>query len=94
MLDWVINTHPYLASLAFLVVWCAIGYLEGRFISRVFACVTWALATLASALAVVEKSDLGPLACALAVAILLGGTAGIIYHWNFHVRNGKVRVKS
>jgi hypothetical protein len=84
MLYSIINAHPYLASFALLVLWCGIGYLEGRFISRGFACVTWALAVLASALAVVEKSDLGPLGWGLAAAILLGGAAWIIYYYNFH----------
>jgi len=91
MLHWVINSHPYLASFAFLVLWCAMGYLQGRFISRVFACLTWSVAVLASALAVAEKSDLGPLGWALAIAVLLAGTAWIIYYYNFHVRGGNAK---
>lgn len=90
MFDWVVRAHPYLASITFLVLWCAIGYLEGRFISPVFACVAWSLAILGATLAVVEVSGLGPLRWGLAIAILLGGAAWMIYYYDSHVRNGGV----
>jgi len=91
MLHWVIRAHPYLASFALLVVWCAIGFLQARFISRAFASVTWSIAILASAVAVAEQSDLGPLRWGLAIAIVLGGTARIVYYYNLHIRDGRVR---
>ena len=85
-----VTAHPHLLAVAFLLLWCiwATGYLEGRFISRTFACVTWALAVVASAIAVVEKYDSGLTGWALALAILLGGTAWIVYYCSFQVRGG------
>ena len=81
MLDWIVKVHPYLASFIFLVLWCSIGYLEGRFISPVFACVTWALAIIASVLALVEMPGLGPLGWVFAIPILLAGGVGIVYYY-------------
>jgi hypothetical protein len=81
MLDWIIKVHPYLASLGFLVLWCSLGYLQGRFISPVFACVTWSLAILASVLALIEMPSLGPLGWILAIPILLGGSTWLIYYY-------------
>lgn len=84
MLNETIAAHPYLAAFLLLTVWCAIGYLEGRFLSPMMACVTWALAILASALAVIRMDNLRPLGWIMAIAIVSGGTASIIYYYKFH----------
>lgn len=87
MLDWIVKVHPYLVSCIFLVLWCASGYLEGRFISPAFACVTCSLAILASILALVNMTGLGLVVWVFAIPILLGGGAWIIYYYSRYVRN-------
>jgi len=83
-MDWIVKAHPYLASFIFLAVWCSIGYLEGRFISPVFACVTWSVAILASVIALIEMPGMGSLGWILAIPILLGGIGLIVRYYSRH----------
>jgi hypothetical protein len=84
MLKSIIFAHPYLASFVFLVLWCAFGYLEAKVLSRDFACVTWALATIGSAWAVADKCGLGIGGWLLGIAILIAGAGWIAYYWTVH----------
>src|SRR3954462_8169919 len=94
MLDSFINLHPYLASFVFLVLWCLIGYFEGRFISRVFACVTWSITIVASVLALTRLPGLGLVRFAVGIAIIALGTAWIAYYCKHGVSTTSDRTSS
>ena len=80
MIDWIVNVHPYLASIIFLVLWCSMGYAEVRLVSPLMGYITWIFATIATSLAVLRIRGLIPPSWFLAMLILAGGSTSIIYY--------------
>jgi hypothetical protein len=86
VIDWVVNVHPYLASIIFLVLWCSLGYLEVRFVSPLMGYITWIFATIAASLAVLRIRGLILPSWFLAMSILVGGSASVIYYYRCQTR--------
>jgi hypothetical protein len=88
MLNWIVNLHPYLAALIFLALWWTFGYVQNRFISAGFACITWLLSVIAITLALVRKHELGSFRWLLALVVFAGGSAWIFRFYSKHRTRG------
>ena len=86
MIDWIVNVHPYLAYIIFLLLWCAIGYLEVRFVSPLMGCGTWLFATVATSLAVFRIPGLILPGWLLGLLILTGGSTTVLWIYRVETR--------
>src|SRR4029077_18529449 len=86
VINWIVEGHPYIASILLVLVLFSIGYLESRAISPGSACFTWIWIVIGVSAAAARVSAIGRLRWVLAALILISGSSWVLHYYRRHNR--------
>jgi hypothetical protein len=89
LVNWIVEMHPYTASLLLLLILFSIGYVESRVLSIGSACFTWLWIVIGASAALARVSAMGPLRWVLAALSLVCGSSWILHYYRRHRASGQ-----